>query len=431
MAYTGITNSDVSGLWRKVQGALAQGYNVSTPEFKWIREFKEIDLPASLRTIEFPVDLEDDRNVTNLPESGREAVPTTVNAQDALVAFVHKNARFTVSKRAQAAMSADGARAYIKNQLLWSGKKKVEAVARTLGDEFYGFATGTLAMVNDPGTTLGSAASSVIPIDNGYGSTIIPDTSTAQKNYLGNLFRKGDYVALHVGGTLVANAYGGTITAVTPATPSISVTWNNGNVDPADNNLIVFSNGANATTIAHTNYSRHLTGLLDMMTSSSFQNIDSASYANWAVALADTDGGRFNGTRWRKGLDEIRNYGKDDAQVVTLMSQGVNRDVILQMSAGVRFDDPMSMEIDGDVKARGTMFKTSRRVPPGMVFMWDKNCIVRKTIYDDISKGGGPRWPDGKDAIDDNFRIFALDWIGFLATTNRKCMAYWTGLTES
>jgi len=240
----------------------------------------------------------------------------------------------------------------------------------------------------------------------------------------------GDNVALIDSTTLVTNSAYGAITAVTAATPSIAVTWTAA-VDPDDGDFVVFSNGANGTTIAHTNYSRHLVGLLDMCTSTSLQNISGATYPNWTAALADTGGGRFTGTKWRKGLDEIRNFGKEDADVMTLVSQGVNRDVILQTSAGLRFDDAMNMEIDGDVKARGKGFKTSRRVPPGMAIMFDRSAIGKKTIYDDLGSGGSVNWADGKDAIDDSYRIFALDWIGFMACKNRKCLAYWTGLTES
>ena len=429
-AYVSIVNSDVDKIWRKVQGPLATGYNFMVPEFRWIRQFTETDLPASLRTMEFPVDIAEDRNITNLPEGGREADPTTVNAYDALVAFIHKNGRFTLSKRAQAAMSADGSRAYIKNQLVWSGKKKMEAVARTLGDEFYGFSTGTLAQVDDAGAALSGATSHTITLKNAYGSTLIAGTTTAQKAYIANLFRVGDKVALIDGSSLVTNSAAGTITAVSATTPSITVTWG-GSVDPDDGDKVVFSNGANGTTIDHTNYGRHLVGLLDMMTTDSVQGIAGSSYPNWTAALADTAGGRFNGSRWRKGLDTIRNDGKEDASVMTLVSNGVNRDVILQTSAGLRFDDAMNMEIDGEVKARGKGFKTSKRVPPGMALMFDQSAIVRKTIFDDVSKGGSPRWPDGKDAIDDSYRIFSLDWIGYLAVLNRKCLAYWSGLTEA
>ena len=427
LAYTVITNPDVSQLWAKAQGKLMLGFNFVTKEFGWVKEMKELDIDASLREMTFPVDLNEDRGITSLPEGGREAEPMTQNAVDAMVSFIHLNGRFTVSKQARWALAAD-AKAAIKNQLKWEGKKKIEALGRVASDMFYGFSTNYLAQVDDSGSALGSATSHTITLKNALGDSSIDGSSTAEKNYIANLFKKGDKVALIDAGALVTNSAFGEVTVVAPATPSITVTWTAA-VDPGDGNFIVFSNGTGASTIAHTSYNRGLVGIRDICTSASVHSISKATEPNWDVAYSDTAAGRFNGEKWRKGLDEIQNEGNDDASVVTLMSKGVRRDVSAQYAAGVRFDDSMDMEIDGEPKARGKKFKNTKRVPPGQVFMFDQGRALRKrSIHDDPSKA--PAWSDGKELINDSGWIFAVETSLFMATTNRKLFAYWEAQTE-
>ncbi len=429
MAYSVITNTDVSALWKTAQGKLMPGFNFVTKEFGWVKEMKELAIDPSLRSMTFPVDLNEDRGITSLPEGGREAEPMTQNAVDATVNFIHLNGRFTVSKRAKWALATE-AKAAIKNQLKWEGKKKIEALGRVASDMFYGYSTNYLAVVDDSGGALTSASSHTITLKNALGDSSIDGSSTAEKDYIANLFKVGDRVSLIDSGSLVTNSADGTITAVTASTPSIAVTWNTGSVDPDDGDQLVFSNGASASAIAHTSYNRGLIGIRDICTTASVQNISSSSEPNWDVAYSDTAAGRFTGEKWRRGLDNIQNDGHEDASVVTLMSKGVRRDVSAQYAAGVRFDDSMDMEIDGEPKARGKKFKGTKRVPPGMVMMFDQNRGLRKrSIHDDSSTA--PAWGDGKELIDDSGWIFAVETSLLLATTNRKLFAYWEGQTEA
>jgi len=424
LAYSVTTNSDVSSLWRKAQGKLMPGFNFVTPEFKWITDnMKDLQIDASLREMTFPVDILEDRGITSLPEGGREAEPMTRNAVDATVSFIHVNGRFTVAKQAKWALMSDPSAA-IENQLTFSGAKKLQALGRVLGDMFYGFSTNYICQTS----TNATQSSGTYTLLNAFGSSAIDGSSTAEKNYIANLIKVGDRVALVRSGSLVSNSAFGTVTAVTPGTPSVAITWG-GSVDSDANDYLVFSNGASGTTIAHTSYNRGLVGLLDICTSTSVHSISSSTYPNWSVAYSDTTAGRFNGQKWRKGLDEIQNYGHEEAKPITLMSQGVYRDVTAQYQAGLRYDDAFNLEIDGDPKAQGKKIRTSRRVPPGMVFLFDQNRAMRKkAIHDAPSKG--PAWGDGKELIDDAGWIFPVDWSGLMATSNRKCFAYWTQQTE-
>lgn len=421
LAYSVLTNADVDKIWRKAQGKLQKGFNFVTPEFRMVREFTELDIDASLREMTFPVDLYEDRGVTSLPEGGREAEPMSVNAEDATIALIHLNKRFTVSKRARWALASDP-RAAIANQLTFQGRKAVESVGRVLGDQFYGYSNGYLAQA---ASGAAGASSHTIPLKNAYGDSDISGATAAQKKYIANLFKVGDRVALIQSGSLVTNAIG-RVTAVDPSTPSITVTWN-GSVTVTADDYIVLANGANASTIDHTSYNRHLVGVLDMAKSVSVHGISSATVPNWSPAYSDTAAGRFNGQKWRKAVDEIHNYGQEDAAITTLMAQGVYRDVLAQYQAGLRFDDAFDLEIDGDLKGRGKRFKTSRRVPPGHVILYGDAAIKRKAIHDSVN---APGWSQAKELIDDSGWIFAVEWSGLLATTNRKLFAYFTNQEE-
>ncbi len=331
MAYTVITNSDVSALWKTAQGKLMPGFNFVTKEFGWVKEMKELKIAPSLRSMTFPVDFQEDRGITSLPDGGREAEPMTQNAVDATVSFIHLNGRFTVSKRARWALDTD-AKAAISHQLKWEGKKKIEALGRVASDMFYGYSTNYLAVVDDSGGALTGSTSHTITLKNALNDSAIDGSSTAEKNYIANLFKVGDRVALIASAALVTNSAFGEVTAVTKATPSIAVTWT-ASVDPDDGDQVVFSNGATGTAIAHTSYNRGLVGIRDICTTDTVHNISTATHPNWSVAYSDTAAGRFTGEKWRRGLDEIQNDGHEDASVVTLMSKGVRRDVAAQYSA--------------------------------------------------------------------------------------------------
>lgn len=427
-SYGIVTNTDVSKIWRKSQGELAMGYNFMVSEFGWVKDFKELQIDASLREMTFPVDLTEAYGTASIPEGGKRAQPSTVNAEEATVQFIHLNGRFTLAFLAQWANQADGGRGAVKKQLKWEAGKKVQAVSRAIANQFYGFSTAYYAQVDgDPG---GSGASHTITMKNIYGSSSLPVTTTNAKNYICNLFKVGQQVALIRSGALVANGIG-TITAITAATPSIAVTWIPGNCDPADADYIVPAESSGQSLLAHTDYNRHLVGLLDQMTSDSVHSLAASSVPNWSAAYSDTASGRFSGTKWRKALDEIQNYGDENAKVVTLMSKGVRRDVTAQYAAGVRFDDPFGMEIDGDFTAGGTKPKSTLRVPPGAVLMFDSaKGLRKKTIFDSV-KDGDIVFGDGQPAVDDAGMIFDVDWAGFICTTNRKLQAYFLNQSES
>lgn len=423
LAYSVITNSSINAIWKKAQGKLMPGFNFVTQEFKWVNDLKDLEIDASLREMSFPVDLLEDRGITSLPEGGREAEPMSQNAIDATVSFIHVNGRFTVAKRAKWALMKDPSAA-IENQLKFQGKKKLQALGRVIGDMFYGYSTNYICQTS----TNATQSSGTYTLKNAFGDSSIDGSSTSEKNYIANLVKVDDRVALIRSGSLVSNSAFGQVTAVTPATPSVAITWG-GSVDSNDNDYLVFSNGAGGTAVGHTSYSRGLVGLREIMTTTSVQGISGSTYPNWTAAHSDTAAGRFNGQKWRKAFDEIQNFGSEDANPITLMAQGVRRDVTQQYQAGLRYDDAMSLEIDGEPKARGTKFRGTRRVPPGMVLMFDQNKgLCKKSIHE--SPKSAPSWGAGKELIDDSGWIFPVETSLFMATKNRKLFSYFENQTE-
>lgn len=423
LAYEVITNTQVNAIWRKVQGALQNGFNFVTPEFRWIsNRFPELNIDASLREMTFPVDLFEDRGVASVPEGGRLAEPMSVNAEDATIVFVNANKRFTASRLQRWASQADGGRGYIVRQLTFQGRKAVEAIGRNLGDQFYGFSNGVLAI----NQTVTSANNATYTLNDAYGDTDIPGTDTASAKYIANLFKIGDRVALVRSGALVPNGVFGEVTDVDAATPSITVTW--GTAPSAQvGDQFVLSNSTDGTTLEHTSFNHNLVGLLEMLKSASVHGIDNSTVPNWDVALADTVAGRFTGIKWRRAVDEIHNFGDADANIVTLYDQGVYRDTMSQYQAGVRFPSMMALEIDGDFTARGNTPLQSRRMPPGHVCLYGRQAIKTKNIFDNTDGGFGYTGSQAKWLTNDSGWVFDTDWAGLMAVTSRKQLAYFTG----
>ena len=420
MAYSSTVNADIATTWRKVQGDMYDGINFKCEELQALDEdVPNMKIAPSLREMTFPVRLSISGGVTSLSEGGRLAVPTTSMPVDATVAFIHKNARFTISQLAQwASMDSMAREAEITSQLKYQGMDKIDSLAADVSDRFWGFSDGVVSTT----TTAGTQASGQYTVTNGFGSSTITNSA-----YILAMYQVGEYVALIRSGALVTNAIG----LITGKTVSgINVTWA-GSVTSVSGDKIVKANGANATTIAHTSYNKDMTGMLDFATSTSVHGISGTTYPGWNPAHSDTTAGRFNGQKLRKGLDKISNTsGASRPRSVTLWtSQGVLRDLQAQLSAGLRFDNPNNLELDADVKARGKQFRTSRRVPPGYVFAINDGVIRKKVIKDRPDKA--PLWGDLYEPQDDAFLIGRIDYALLTATPSRAGIAVWSNQTES
>lgn len=412
--------SDLNKLWRKVQGDVADALNYECEEWQQLEDLKNFDIDWSFREITFPVRINKGVGVASIAEGGWEARPSSPNLEECTINWVMFNKRFTASLMAKYVAQKNG-KAQLKKQLVYQAMDAVDTLAAHYSDYFYGFSTAVLALTD----TDVSGTSGTLTLYYGYGSSAITDAA-----YIASLFRVGEYVALCAAGSdalIDANAIG-VITAVTPATPSIAVTFVGSVSSYTTNGIRIVKANSLDESVTGTDLNRGLLGLLDFATSTSVQNISSSSVADWSVAASDTTGGRLTGIRIRAARDAIKNYGtgKPDLMVI---DQGVYRDMIAHQQAALRFNDPFALELDGDVKNKGLTFFQSRRTPPGFAWLMAKKGFNRMNLLPKPSKGG-MSWADGEKLQDQSALVFSMDWPAQMVTTCRKNMAYWSGLTR-
>ena len=417
VATTSITTSgtSVNKVWKKIQGSLAEGIQFESEEFDMVDDFAAPeDTPFSAREVTIPIDINEGAGVASIPEGGYEARESSPNVEEITVSMVQFNKRFNASRLA---MYADKGEAQIKRQLLHQGAHAIRDLGRHFSDYFYGVSNGYLAQVNATTT----ATTGTYTLISGYGVSGVTDPA-----FLVDKFRAGDYVALVASSALVTNAIG-LVGARSASAGTMVVTWN-GSVVATSGDYIVKANSKGNTTIAHTDYSRGLTGMVDITTASSLHSLATSSVPNWDVAYSDTAAGRFSGTKVTRAEDEIANEG--GGKVTTLlMDQAVRRDWINLERAALRFDSPMGMETDGSVKSKGRKILATRRVLPGFVYAFDKSALSKWTL---LPKPDGKfSWGEGKEYIDENGMVFRIDMPVALICKNRKKFAYFSGQTRA
>lgn len=413
------TTAEVNAIWRKVQTGLRKGLNFEVEEFDHLTDLEKFKANMSTREVLVPLDIQEPYGVASIPEDGWEARPSTPNARELSLSWIIQNKRFTITKQARW-VSQHSREAMLEDQFKYMGMKAIQALAARVGDYVWGFSTGYLAQVDDAGGALTAGTSHTITLKNGYGLSGITDAE-----YVTRLFRTGDYVALIASSALVTNAIG-EVTDRSLSAGTIDVTWI-GSADPDDDDFIVLANSMENTTIDGTDFNRGATGWLDMATSTSVHNLSSATEENWDLALSDTSGNRLTGVRIREAKQEIQNYGGGSLTDLWI-AQGVERDMVAQYQASVRFSNPMGMEVDGSVKAKDVTMHSSRRTPPGTAIGYDKGSMFKFTLLpEDPSE---PAWEDGEKIEHRPIWAFGIDFPWNMVVTNRKNMAYWSGLTE-
>ena len=212
---------------------------------------------------------------------------------------------------------------------------------------------------------------------------------------------------------------------MTAATPSITLASTPSGT--AADDLIVLANSVeNATLDGGTDYNNGLVGLLDISTSTSVHSVSGATYPNWNAGYADTTGGRFSGIKLRKAKQGVNNNGGGEIDTL-IWSNGVENDMTAQLRAGLRFTDAFAMEMDGSPKAKGVKILTTRFVPEGYVFAYDKSSLKKITL---IPQPGTPAWEDGDKLQDQSGFVFPMDYPAAMITTNRGNFAYFSNLTE-
>lgn len=409
-------------LGRKVQAGVFKAAQYGVEEVSWIKSLEKYDAPISLREITHELDLIQATGAAFIPEGGKEARPSSPSAVTATVVPLLMNKRFTVSRTMQMILRTQGMRGLLESQFKWQGRKAVEALRAKQGDTFYGFSTGTMALI------LSAAGGATITLKDMYGVAGLGATThnrRAVDPFVADTGTNADYIAiLNPAGPALREIR--KIIGKDRATNSLVL-----DADPAAdaaNDLIVYANNVENTTLAGgTERNLNPTGLLDGLTSTSLHGVSATTYPNWAAALNDSGGGRFTGIKLMKAKDAIQNVGGGTAKLV-IWAQGVKNDVVAQLQAGLRFSDAYAMEMDGTPKAKGIEFKTSRRVPDGYAFVLDPdNSIRRLMLTPDVET---PGMDDGNKMIDDSGVMFSADFLYALPWTARANAAVFSGLTQ-
>jgi hypothetical protein len=411
----GITKiADVNTVWRIVQAPLQVAANFMVPEWDRLGEIPEFNIDWSGRQIIVPLDLQDDLGVASIPEGGYEARPSSVKPTDGQVSWILLNARITISKTSRW-IDQRNRNAMLERQLLYQGRKKLQAMARRLAEYLYGFSTGVMAKVT-------SLAGAVATIKDQYGVAGLG--STTAPFVVQNAFKVGDYVAfLDPAGPALRDIE--KITAVTPATPSI--TLENAPAGVVANDLIVFANSLENTTLAGgTDYNAALVGFLDICESATVHNVATSAEPKWAAGR-DTTGGRLTGVRLIKAQHAIEDNGGGSLRRV-LMDRGVERDFIAYLQAAVRFSNPYAMVVDGRPRMEGVTFESTRFVPEGYTFCYDDQSAHKKMTL--LPKPGQLAWDDAKELIDQSGYVLALDYPCQSVVVNRASFFEFTGLSR-
>lgn len=411
------STSDLNKVWKKIQGKVATAIQFDNDEWDMFDEFMAPEgTPWSAREVTIPLDIQKKGGIASIKEGGYEANPQSKNLEELTVTLVHFNGRFNISKLAK--FGDEGSRNQVTRDLTLRALQTVRAMGEHYADYVYGYSTAILARTSTDATQ----SSGAYTLDQGYDSTV---TSGA---YICDKFKVGDRVAAldaSNSNALLANGLG-TVTAVTPATPSITVTWA-GSVNTDAGDFIVKANSMGNTDINDTDYNRGLVGFLDMAKTASVHGLSSSSVADWAAGYASTSGGRMTGLRGRAAVDTIRDLGGGTvSHIVT--TRGVYRDLIDYERSALQVTDPMSMEIDGNVKSKGRKIITTKKVPPGYAFLFDKKSLSRWALLP--KPDGAASWGEGKEYIDQSGLVFAIDMPVATIIKNRRNFGYFSGLTE-
>jgi len=426
MAY-GITTAGttLAKVYRKVQGNVLKGFQAKCEEWALAKRLKEFDLDMSAREVTTPIDIIQQGSGAFIPEGGYEANPKTAAPQELSFTWANYNDRFSFTLTSEY-LDRKFRQAQLVRQAKYQTKKLIEGLTNRVGTSFYGVSTGVLAKTS----TNATQASGTYALKDAYGQSGLDDTA-----FLASLFKVDDYVALIRTGALVANAIG-IITAV-HATNGLTITWA-GSVDSDDGDEIVLANSAGhlitTGTIAHTDYNKAPSGLLDFLTATTVHGLSGSTYPLWMPALADTAGGRLTGTRIKKGQHQITNLGGGKMNLL-IQTQGVERDVYQSTSNAVQFNDPLNMEILGNVKTKSIEQFSSRKVPTGFGIGMDKGTLHRWTMVpmpgEDAESLDGIENANEDKLQDQNAKVMSFDFPYAFVTTNRGNMAYWSALTEA
>lgn len=415
------TSASLNRFWRKIQGNISKAFaHGKRAEKRLFDSLSAFEAPFSAYEVTFPLDLNERGGIASLTEGGFMALPSSVNAVEATVSAVHFNGRFAISDIAKYADR--GAENQLARQLVTQATQKVDAMVEHFSDYMHGSASALLATTD---SDISGTTGNVLTLAAGYGA---PGITNAR--FLASMFKVGDRIVLLTSADALINGASSfaTVTAVSKANGTITVTMDGATTYTTNGIRIYKANNLEGTTAAGgSDLSKGLVGFLDGFTSTSVHSVSSSTNPNWQASYSDTSAGRFTFTKMRRAKDEIMNLGGETMNTV-LMSQGVYRDMVAQERAGLRYDDAGALSFDGDVKASGIQFVTTKNVPPGYVYCFAKAAVNKWEILPTTEK---PTWGDLQPSETLAGAYGRVDWFGNLVWKNRAGLAYFTSQTEA
>ena len=212
------------------------GFNFMTEEINILRKVKEADIPASLREMLFPVDLNESGGVASIPEFGMLARPSITGLEEGLGYLIHLNKRFNRSTLSR--LVAKGETNQVIDQFKYQSGKAVKALVRRTGTMMWGSSSGVVALTN---TDISAGLSQVIQLRALNGVVGLDDFTALTDQFVAQdgAGNEGDGVAILNAGVIVGV---GMVTAKSRAAGTITIGFQVApTVTTADNLQIVFN----------------------------------------------------------------------------------------------------------------------------------------------------------------------------------------------
>jgi hypothetical protein len=404
----------VDRAWRKVQGPMSDGAQFDVEEMgEVMMRMPKSDLPWSAREVTMPTDVNRGFGTAFIPPGGWEALPSSVNAEELTMNVTELSARFNATNLARYADRGDENQ--IMREIKFKGAQKIRAIANTLGFAHYGTSVGTLFTTD---TDITTGLTQTVTITNGFG-----DTGITNGAYLCSMVEVGEKVAIFNAGVLVGR---GTITTITPGTPSITINFEVAPTAATANGLVIVrANSMDDPSVAGSDLNKSIVGLADFYGSGALHGLTHPNH----VAGSFTTAGRFNHVRLDIGKTFVNNRGGGRIDLLQ-MAQGVKRDAIdLQRGAVLRFGAENNLSLDGDIGAQGIKILSTQRVPPGRVYGRDSKKSLR--LWQIKPTEDGFTWGAGKEYINQSAHVFTARWIGNqILTGSRGNLYLWSGQAE-
>jgi hypothetical protein len=412
---------------RKVQGAVLHLHVKTSAEYAFAKTIQDLGLDFSGREVTQPAQLEERGGGAFIEDGGFEAEARSIAPRELTYTFSEYNDRVSLTRFAKI-QDEKNRSAMLERQVQFEVTQMAQGLTRRFAQTFWGLSAGTVCQTS----TNATSATQTLTLINAWAQT---EASADNAAYLAQQFLVGDRIFIWRTGTTYVTDGFGTITAVTPATPSIAVTMV-GTTDVDANDYIGFAESVrnDAATLASGDLNKWPVGLVDAVETTTVHGLSGSSVPQWAAAGNDTTGGRFNGTKMMLGQDTIGNKGGQGPWSF-LYSQGIKRDIFNQQVAAVRFQDPQTMRLDGAVKeGEGITPFVSKWCPPGRAILMPKGAMKKWMLTEmPNEKGELPDYGDqGQvDKVPNRAAfVIGVDLVyGFIH--QRNFYYQWKSLTES